>query len=125
MPGWRPSRSGELARLGSLRSTRDFDRVFHEGKFTVKDNLVMHFVTTGGERIRFGFVLPAKVAKAHRRNLLRRRMKEILRAALPRIRVGHDIVFVVRHDIDEDFSELKKKMMYLLSSRGLLTEEAP
>ena len=85
----------------------------------------MHFVTTGGERIRFGFVLPAKVAKAHRRNLLRRRMKEILRAVLPRIRAGYDIVFVVREDIGDSFSELEEKMMYLLSSRDLLTEETP
>lgn len=85
----------------------------------------MHFVTTGGDGTRFGFILPAKVAKAHRRNLLRRRMKEILRAALPRIRAGHDIVFAVREDTDDSFSELEEKMMYLLSSRGLLTEGTP
>ena len=114
-----------MARLTTLRSTRDFDRVFHEGKFTVKDNLVMHFVTTGGERIRFGFVLPAKVAKAHRRNLLRRRMKEILGAALPGIRAGHDIVFAVREDKGDSFSDLEEKMTYLLSSRGLIAEETP
>jgi ribonuclease P protein component len=113
-----------LVRLGTLRSTRDFDRVFQDGKFTVKDNLVMHFVSTGGEQVRFGFVLPVKVGKAHRRNLLRRRMKEILRAALPRIRPGHDIVFALRRDEEESFSELKEKMLYLLSNRELLARGA-
>ncbi len=83
----------------------------------------MHFIGTGGEQLRFGFVLPVKIGKAHRRNLLRRRMKEILRAAFPRIRAGRDIVFAVRRDEDESFSELEEKMLYLLSSRDLLKEE--
>lgn len=50
-------------------------------------------------------------------------MKEILRAAFPRIRAGRDIVFAVRRDEDESFSELEEKMLYLLSSRDLLKEE--
>jgi len=105
-----------------LRSPQAFERVFRAGRFTVKDHLVMHFAPNETELTRFGLVLAGKVAVAARRNLLRRRMREILRSLLPRIQPGYDVVFVLRQDTGESFAALKAKLMYLLAVRGLLQE---
>ncbi len=79
--------------------------------------------------MRFGFVISKKVAKrAHVRNLLKRRMREISRCQLlPRTqsRRGADMLFVARPaSLALDFAGLSAEMAGLLRQSGLLTESA-
>ena len=103
-----------------LREARAFDRVFQEGRFSLKGDLALHFISNGLAESRFAFVISGKVGKAHERNAIRRRMREIVRGLLPGIVAGNDIAFVARKGMEGDFAGLLKDMRWLLASRGLL-----
>lgn len=112
-----------MALLATLKAGYPFDRVFNEGKFTVKDNMSLHFVENGAEQSRFGFAVSSRIKHAVERNLLRRRMKEIARQ-LEGVKPGYDIVFLVRDHNDDSMEGLRRKMVYLLENRKLLEESA-
>ena len=57
---------------------------------------------------RFGIVVSNKVAKkANVRNLLKRRLREIIRAELPGLKPGFDVILLSNPSaIEKDFAEL-------------------
>ncbi len=99
---------------------RAFDRVFQEGRHAVKGDLSLHYAANGMGLSRFAFVIPAKVGKAHERNALRRKLREIAREAQPGVETGFDIVFIVRKIAGLGYEELRGTMRWLMSGKGLL-----
>lgn len=89
----------------------------------MKGDLALHYVANGMEIPRFAFIVPAKVGKAHERNAVRRRMREVVREALPLVAPGNDIVFIVRRIADTGYAGLREAMRWLLAGRGLLESE--
>ena len=68
---------------------------------------------------RIGFTISKRIGKAHVRNKLRRRMKEILRRAS--ISPGVDLVFVVRGNAaSSDFQSLEQSILDILEKAKLL-----
>jgi ribonuclease P protein component len=70
---------------------------------------------------RIGFVVSTKVAKrAVVRNLVKRRMREIVRKALPRLIGGVDIAFMARSEsVGMTYAELERSMTDLMARAGL------
>ena len=58
--------------------------------------LVVYARRTGGQTSRLGLTVTAKVGKAHTRNLVRRRLREIYRLHEDGLRPGFDMVVVAR-----------------------------
>jgi len=122
-----------------LRKSRDFQAVYRTRKSWATPCLSLHvrwghaqaMPPPGGlVPIRFGFVISKKVAKrAHVRNLLKRRMREIIRCQLlPRVRAGRsiDMLFVARPPAAAlDFAALSRDMADLMRQAGLLREDIP
>ncbi len=65
---------------------------------------------------RFGFVVSKRVAgAAHERNLVRRRLRELARAALPDVRTGVDVVVIAQTAArTATFQELRLALAQLL-----------
>ncbi len=119
-----------------LRKSRDFQAVYRTRKSWANPCLSLHvrWGHTGGAAdpagllpIRFGFVISKKVAKrAHVRNLLKRRMREISRCQLlPKIKAGRsvDMLFVARGPaLALDFPALSEAMGGLMRQGGLLAD---
>ncbi len=80
----------------SLKSNRDFRRVYHKGTSAVRPCLVVYARRTGASGNRLGITVTAKVGKAHTRNRVRRRLREIYRLHEQTIRPGYDLVVVAR-----------------------------
>lgn len=89
----------------------------------MKGDLSLHYAANGMGLSRFAFVIPAKVGKAHERNDLRRKMREVAREALPAVETGFDIVFIVRKIAGLGYDELRGAMRWLMSGKGLLKGE--
>jgi ribonuclease P protein component len=69
------------------------------------------------EYSRFGLTTPRKLGKAHVRNLLKRRIREILRTSRAAIPTGFDFVVNPRRSAaDRDLEELRRELLPLLGA---------
>ncbi len=85
-----------LPRINRLKKKKDIEKVFKEGKGFKEGLLFLKLMKNGLQISRFGFVIRKKVAKgAVLRNKIKRRLREIIRVRLSKIKTGFDGVFVV------------------------------
>ena len=73
---------------------------------------------------RVGITVSKKLGKAHIRNRIRRRVREVYRLNEAAFRPGWDIVVVVRSKaIDASFSQLTESYLSLARRAGILVEQ--
>lgn len=80
----------------SLKTNNDFRRVYRKGTSAVRPCVVVYARRNGQRGTRLGFTVTAKVGKAHTRNRVRRRLREIYRLHEAGLRPGYDMVVVAR-----------------------------
>ena len=98
-----------------LRNAREFKVVYERGAKRVSRSFVVFVLSNGLAESRFGLTTPRKLGKAHDRNRIRRRIREILRTAeLPR---GFDWVINPKHAaLQGQFAELKTELLTLIGA---------
>ena len=73
---------------------------------------------------RVGITVSKKLGKAHIRNRVRRRIREIYRLNEDRFQPGWDIVVVARaKSVDADFGKMTKAYLQLAEKAGILKED--
>ncbi|MGV3719890.1 MAG: ribonuclease P protein component [Actinomycetota bacterium] len=111
-----------LPREHRLRSNREFQRVYRVGKSWAHPLAALHLAPLSGNR-RFGISVSKKVGNAVLRNRVRRRLREVVRAALPDLRTGFDAVIVARAAAaDADFEALSQSVAELFRRARLIRE---
>ncbi len=85
-----------MEHTSSLKTNNDFRRVYRKGTSAVRPCLVVYIQKNRLEANRLGFTVTAKVGKAHTRNRVRRRLREIYRLNESGIQPGLDMVVVAR-----------------------------
>ncbi|MCK5044233.1 ribonuclease P protein component [Candidatus Parcubacteria bacterium] len=98
-----------LPKENRLRSKKDFDRVFREGRGLKEDFLYLKFAKNNSNFSRFGFIVSQKVSKrAVVRNRLKRALRALIRTRMPRVKKGVDIVLIAISGLEnKDFWELE------------------
>ena len=115
-----------LPRASRLKRSRDFQAVYKRRTSGAAPHLALYVRLRSpreGETSRFGFVISKKVAKrAHDRNRLKRRLREISRLYLLPVSVQpYDALVVARPVATQaDFAALKAEMLSLAQQAGLL-----
>ncbi len=115
-----------LPRNYRLTKKSDFDRVFKKGgKPFFSLSLHLTKIQNTLSYSRFGIVVSNKVSKkATKRNLIKRRIREILRKEIPSIVSGYDVVFVAKSVIiGKIYGEIRKELDFLLKKAGLYREK--
>ncbi len=103
----------------SLKTNNDFRRVYRKGTSAVRPCLVVYIRRTRGETSRLGFTVTAKVGKAHTRNRVRRRLREIYRLHESGLRPGCDMVVVARARAAEaDYKRLEREFLSACDELG-------
>ena len=109
------SKEYRLVKRGSFAYVRS-----HGNKFSDR---YLTFVTLRGRCKRIGFVVPNKVGKAVKRNLVKRRMRGVAGELLGRLGNGQ-MIFIARPGATElSYAELKNRMVSLLEKSGMLRGE--
>jgi ribonuclease P protein component len=111
-----------LPRKHRLTAAKDFARVFKAKRAWRSQNIDLRIGPNELGIVRVGFSVGVKVAKrAVVRNLLKRRLREIVRRLTPQILPGHDLLFSAKPGSQElSFSELTDSVAGLLSRSSLI-----
>lgn len=109
-----------------LRATADFERVRREGSTWTHALFVLSALPNELAYNRYGFVVGRRIGRAVERNLIKRRMREAVRARLQKGEIvdGWDIVLIARRPIrDASFQQVDQAIGLLLRRAGLVSEK--
>ncbi len=105
----------------SLKENFEFRRLYSKGKSAVGPDIVLYARKRERDTNRVGITVSAKLAKAVRRNKVRRRLREIYRLNERRLRRGVDLVIVVRgRGVLAPYRVLEREFLSLAGKLGLL-----
>ncbi len=105
-----------------LRVRRDFLAVYRRGRAWTHRFLVLRTLPNGLPHNRYAFVVSKRLGKAVARNLLRRRLREGLRAT--RLRPGWDLAIIARVQArGANYHRLREALVDLLTRAHLRPPE--
>ena len=110
-----------LPRKQRLVREADFRRVYQKGATGFSPSIILKATPNGLSESRFGIVVSLKVSKkATDRNRIKRRIGEIIRLRLAKIRPGCDILLVMKkgNNID-NFEEIEHNIEHLFRKNRL------
>ena len=109
----------------SLKLNHIFQRLYRTSGFG-NGYLVMYARRNRLSTNRVGITVSKKLGKAHIRNRVRRRLREVYRLNEERFQPGWDIVVVARSKaVDAEFAKLTKSYLTLARKAGLLLPDSP
>jgi len=107
-----------------LRTTKAFDLVFKEGRKKVRPSLILFYRPIESSDSRLGLAVSRKVGNAVRRNIVRRRLRELIRLHKAAFAAPHDIVIVGRAGAAEmPRAQLAADLLGALRSAGILSPQ--
>ena len=105
-----------------LLKSKDFSKVYKKGAFAKGRGVVLYCLANNLGHNRLGFSIGAKnVKRATSRNRIKRLFREFYRKSRPELKIGFDIVLVVRRDPGEDltYDFLRRIFLTLAKETGL------
>lgn len=104
-----------------IKKNLEYKSVYNCNNSISDFNLVLFLKKNNLDYNRFGFTAAKKIKKAVTRNIIRRRMKEIVRLNEYKLKEGYDIVIMARINASEsDYKSLEKSFNKLIKRKNLL-----
>jgi len=110
-----------LPKINRLQKNQDFQRVFKNGKGLREDFLFLKVLENNLGIPRFGFIVSNKISKkATVRNRIKRKLRELVREKLSKIKKNIDAVIIVRAFPEtKNFKEIEKVINQLFLKANL------
>ena len=111
-----------LKKENRLRDRKIFEEVLKKGKTFRTKNLFFKILKSADpNELKFGFVVSLKISKkAVKRNKLKRRMREIVRQEIPKLKKGFWGIFLPqRSALELNFWDLKKEIVEIFQKANL------
>lgn len=103
-----------------LRDPLDFQRLKTQGTSKHHAWFIVSYQPNGLDHNRYGFVTSRAVGNSVTRNRIRRQLREIVRQLHQQIRVGFDIVFVVRRQaVSQPYHAIQRIVVQQLQATKL------
>ncbi len=103
-----------------IKKNNDYKSVYNCNNSISDYNLVLFIKKNNYNYNRFGFTAAKKIKKAVHRNVIRRRLKEIVRVNEYNLKEGYDIVLMARvNAVGSDYKSLKSSFIKLMKRKNL------
>jgi ribonuclease P protein component len=114
-----------MKRVNRLRGHDQFQRLRRSGRRWEEALLSLNGAANRRRHVRCGFVVAKRIGTAVMRNRVRRRLREAVRLALPRVRPGWDLIFIARSNelATIDFTAVRLMIESVLRRANLLVED--
>ena len=113
-----------MKRRFSVRDDQRFRDIRQRGRAYTSDLLVLCALPNELPYSRFGFAVNSRIGNAVVRNRIKRRLREVMRLRMQRIRPGWDIICIARRPIrSADYLQMEAACARLLRRAHLLAEE--
>jgi len=107
----------------SINKNYEFQRLYRRGESAAGAYFVLYVRRNGGNSNRLGITASKKVGGAVQRNRARRRLKELYRTNLHRLKKGYDIVIVARSSaVDIPYDALERAYFWAIRKVGILND---
>jgi ribonuclease P protein component len=111
-----PAKGNTYPKYRRLLTITDFKKVYDKGIKRTARSFAVFALENGLEHSRFGVTTPRRLGKAHDRNRIKRRVREMLRTSCGMIPAGFDFVVNPRGSAaDRGFEELRSELITLLA----------
>jgi ribonuclease P protein component len=108
-----------LQKKQRLTKKKEFEKITQKGKAYYSQILMLKILKNDLAYSRFGIIVSNKVSKkASQRNLIKRRVREIIRLNLNRVKSGYDVVIIVSPKI---IDQNNKVLKYQIIEKHLLS----
>lgn len=118
--------SEKMRKIETLKKNYQFRNVLTKGKFFYGKQILVYIRKNKMDKNRLGIAIHTKLAKAVKRNRLKRLIRENYRILSKRIVLGNDIVFLWNKKVayqEADFFQIQKDMEYVFKKAGILIGE--
>ena len=110
-----------LGQKNRLLKKKDFDSVFKQGQGFKQGFLYLKIKKNNLDSSRFGFIVSKKFSKkAVARNKIKRRLGEIIKKELEKIKKPVDAIIIVNPGTENDFQKLEQAVIKLFKEAELL-----
>jgi ribonuclease P protein component len=107
-----------------LRRKQDFQKIYRRGDYFFSPHLIIRYLLNSNNYSRFAFVVSSKVApKAVDRNLIKRRLSEVIRLNLEHLVSGRDIIIIAKKPLLAQKFLSQKENLILLLKRAKIWQE--
>lgn len=96
-----------------LRKNSQFSYIYKKGERTHTENFTLFAVKSRYENYKIGFSINKKLGKANKRNLLKRRLREITRLFVKIPSFCNYVILAKEKAVNLDFDSLKKEIVSL------------
>lgn len=113
-----------LKKANRLKKRYQFSYVYKAGEHYSGKSMVLYCTPSKTKDIKVGFAVTKKIGYAFKRNLIKRRLREIVFKEIPNLKQQYNIIIVAKENIaDFSFSELSSELQKLLVKAGLADEK--
>jgi len=113
-----------LAKKNRLYKDKEIKELLKKGQtIFLPEFIIKH--KSNKEEVKVGFIISTKVdKKAVQRNLLKRRLREVMRGLLPRIKSKHSLLIIAKKPaVKLKITEIKSRLMVAFSKKNIYNEQ--
>ena len=110
-----------LKKNNRLKKRYQFSYVYRAGSNVSGQFLTIYFCSSKTKDIKVGFTVTKKLGHAHVRNLIRRRLREIVYSEIPNLKQNFNLIVVAKETcLQASFETLKTELVSLFKKADLI-----
>ncbi len=113
-----------LKKVNRLKKRYQFNYVYKAGSHFYGSHLILYVTPSKTKNIKVGFAVTKKIGHAVKRNLVKRRLREIVYFEISKLKQNYNIIVVAKDSaLQASFTDLQSDFHKLITKADLINNE--